>query len=290
MISKLSRFSLTAWCLCLGLSHTLHADIPHLDVIGFSPDGRYFAFEQYGFNEGQGVPYSNMYFVDVERNAYVTKPIIHEAKNDDPKADIETLQARVRNRNRIFSQNIFEDLKLHYPLPGQRVIHHPVTDLGVKNNQVSFTPDIPFGGLSYDKYDLDLSFKQIDEGKNLSCHGMGKPKIFKLTLTHSGGQQQVLQEDKRLPPSRGCPLNYRIQDVYWYSYQKHNYIAVFINVISAGFEGEDMRYLVVTAEVKAPKVRKNPKITLPPRPQATPPKVEEKPAAPTPITDKRTNS
>jgi hypothetical protein len=142
--------------------------VPHLDVIGFSPDGRYFAFEQYGFNEGEGLPYSHMYFIDVERNDYVTKPIIYEAPADEPiaadpklaappKADIDTLQARARNRNRIFAQNIFEDLKLHYPLPGERVIHHPMSDLGVKTNHVSFTPDMPLGGLSYDKYELNLS-------------------------------------------------------------------------------------------------------------------------------------
>jgi hypothetical protein len=97
---------------------------------------------------------------------------------------------------------------------------------------------------------------------------MGSPKMFKLTLSYNEGQTQVLQEDKRLPPTRGCPLNYRIQDVYMYEYEKKQYIAILLNVISAGFEGQDMRYLAVTALIKPAKVNANPKISMPPRPKA----------------------
>jgi len=264
MINKRLHFYLFGLSLCFSLG--LRADVPSLNVIGFSPDGRYFAFEQYGFSTGQGIPYSNMYFVDVEHNDYVTKPIVYEAPSNDVNTDVETLQARVRNRNRIFAQNIFKDLKLDYPLPGLRVVHHPLTDLGVQNNHVSFTPDMPLGGLSYDKYDLDLSLKRVD--KNADCKGMGTPKIFKLSLTHNDGDLQILQQDKRLPISRGCPLNYRIQDVYLYQFKQKRYISVVINVIFAGFEGQDMRYLVVTGLIKPNKLPKNPKINLPPRPKA----------------------
>jgi len=276
MITNQLRFYLFGLCLCFGLG--LRADVPDLNVIGFSPDGHYFAFEQYGFNAGHGVPYSNMYFVDVEHNTYVTKPIIHEPPTNDLDADIEASQARVRNRSRIFAQNILKDLKLDYPQPGLRVIHHPLTDLGVQNNHVSFTPDMPLGGLSYDKYDLDLSLKRV--GKNVSCKGMGTPKIFKLSLSHNDGKQQILQEDKHLPPSRGCPLNYRIQDVYLYQVEQRRYIAIVINVIFAGFEGQDMRYMVVTGLVKSANKPKKPKISLPPRPKAANdlPKTDKKPS------------
>jgi hypothetical protein len=41
-------------------------------------------------------------------------------------------------------------------------------------------------------------------------------------------------------------------------------------VISAGFEGQDMRYLAVTGLINPVKVNTKPKISMPPRPKASP--------------------
>ncbi|EIJ42603.1 putative secreted protein [Beggiatoa alba B18LD] len=57
----------------------------------------------------------------------------------------------------------------------------------------------------------------------------------------------ILQADKKIPETRGCPLAYRIQDVYIYNGE---YIAVFINIFSPGFEGQNMRYIVVTGKFR----------------------------------------
>ena len=40
---------------------------------GFSSDaqGRYFAFEEFGVQDGSGFPYSNIYNVDLEKDAWV---------------------------------------------------------------------------------------------------------------------------------------------------------------------------------------------------------------------------
>ena len=35
------------------------------DFIGFSEDGRYFAFEEYGVQDGSGFPYSTIYVIDL---------------------------------------------------------------------------------------------------------------------------------------------------------------------------------------------------------------------------------
>src|SRR5690606_36811639 len=37
-------------------------DTASLDVLGYSPDGKVFAFEEYGIADGSGFPYSNIYF------------------------------------------------------------------------------------------------------------------------------------------------------------------------------------------------------------------------------------
>jgi predicted secreted protein len=67
---------------------------------------------------------------------------------------------------------------------------------------------------------------------------------FTLTLQRSSDTKpKILQYDSKIPKSRGCPLSYHIQDVYTY---KDKYLAVFIHVYTAGFEGKNMRYIVVT--------------------------------------------
>jgi len=41
-------------------------------LLGFSPDGRYFAFEEYGIQDGSGFPYSNIFLIDTTTDEWVT--------------------------------------------------------------------------------------------------------------------------------------------------------------------------------------------------------------------------
>ena len=40
-------------------------------IIGYSPDSRYFAFEQYGTQDGSGFPYADIFILDLKTNAWV---------------------------------------------------------------------------------------------------------------------------------------------------------------------------------------------------------------------------
>lgn len=42
-----------------------------IDFIGFSEDGQYFAFEEFGVQDGSGFPYSNIYVLDVSADSWV---------------------------------------------------------------------------------------------------------------------------------------------------------------------------------------------------------------------------
>ncbi|MHB1110638.1 MAG: DUF2259 domain-containing protein, partial [Devosia sp.] len=43
-----------------------------IDFIGYSPDGRYFSFEEFGVQDGSGFPYSNIYVVDLPADKWVS--------------------------------------------------------------------------------------------------------------------------------------------------------------------------------------------------------------------------
>src|SRR6478609_780707 len=54
-----------------GTTRALAADGAAFNAIGYSPDGRYFAFEQYGVQDGSGFPYWDVFVIDLKANEWV---------------------------------------------------------------------------------------------------------------------------------------------------------------------------------------------------------------------------
>ena len=46
-------------------------DSAQFDAIGYSPDGRYFAFEQFGIQDGSGFAYSEIFIIDLQTDSFV---------------------------------------------------------------------------------------------------------------------------------------------------------------------------------------------------------------------------
>lgn len=67
----------------------------------------------------------------------------------------------------------------------------------------------------------------------------------KPNVHHGDFPIQILQQDKIIPASRQCPSLYRIEQVWYYEGK----IAAFLNYNKQGFEGDDLRYMVVTGEL-----------------------------------------
>lgn len=68
----LNRFVLPL-CLFLGFgSFALAGDSARFQNLGFSEDSRYFMFAQYGASEASGLPYAELYTVDVPNNRFVS--------------------------------------------------------------------------------------------------------------------------------------------------------------------------------------------------------------------------
>ena len=209
-------------------------DAATLDVIGFSEDGRFLAFEQHGEIEARPAYWSEFYFIEVARNAWAAPPVRF--------ADAQMLPDSVRAHSRRRAQPLLDSLGIRTGNRGQHLLSHRFTDTGVDPHKAQFvigTP--PRIGKFFESFDLTLT--PWDAGS--MCGDFGTAKLFRLTLRPQHGEEIILQEDVRLPKSRGCPLDYRIQDVYLYN----RTLAVFLNMMLPGWEGHDMRYLVVTGAV-----------------------------------------
>ncbi len=224
----------------------LGGDFSTLNFIGFSKDGRFLAFEEYGVADGSGFPYSSFYFIDVEKNFYAA-PAVHvrierETATEQQARSRAKLNAAANLRKfRIVDRNI-----------GKLVVTRLLTDVSVNHffKDADDTQTINFAELIASMYrdgDYDLILKPVSV-KTKECDIFDQPIYkFDLTLRDNNAEKTiVLQRDSALPASRSCPLHYAIQYVYLYE----SYIVVFLNSYSTGFEGPDMRYLAVTGRFK----------------------------------------
>lgn len=227
----------------LGLvsSVTQAGEAAELNFLGFSEDGTHLAFEQYGTMDGQGSHFSYTYVIDVVKNKYAIKPILREdIDGEQTLAEFRALPNEAREAK--LTEHVIQTGNF-----GQHVVAHLFSDVGVDPKLAQFALFPPLRPLIHSTYTVQLT-EETDEAE---CFGLGEPKRFSLKIVHDDTQsEKVLQTDSKIPQARGCPLAYRIQDVYVYNQQ---YIAVFLNMITPGFEGQSMRYLVVTGTLPKPK-------------------------------------
>lgn len=214
-------------------------DVANLDFLGFSKDGKYLAFEQYGITDGEGAPYSELYFIEVAANKWAAKPLILNGDEDQASGLVE-----LRQQNRAQGKELFDKFGIPGGDSGTHLVAHNLHDLGVDLHHVRFTPGYPIGQGVYISYELTLE----ERAANSECFGFGQARIFTLTLTNQDSREDtVLQHDRKLPSSRGCAFGYRIQDVYLHS---DKYLAVILNLFTPGYEGRNVRYLAVTGLLK----------------------------------------
>jgi len=208
------------------------------EILGFSPDGGTFAFEEYGVQDGSGFPYSNIYVIDTGDDSWVAGTPIRILTHSEM-APLDKTRAEARSR----AQPILAARQVG--VPGNHVASNPPTELSADPNRVIFLPRIvtPMGGAAY-----DLALSEIELPAD-NCPDMGRPFYgFRMTLTTAEGGTHTLAEDTAIPSSRHCPLGYAISDVLtYYPPNGRPVLAVILSVYNVGFEGPDRRFLAVTA-------------------------------------------
>ena len=243
----LARFFLALGVLFISITAARAGDFANLNFIGFSKDGRYLAFEEYGTQDGSGWAYSNFYFVDVVKNIYAAPAITIRIENDY------ATERQARTKAKLASAASLRKLRIADRNVGTQVVSRLLTDVSANHylsSDTGKTQTVEFAEIiasMYRKGDYELVMNP-SEIKVKDCE-YSDQSVYKLELLLKDkdlGKSVVLQRDSALPKSRSCPLSYAIQHVYLYE----NNVAVFLNTYHMGFEGPDMRYLVVTGKYK----------------------------------------
>ncbi len=182
-------------------------DYADLEILGFSPDGRSFAFEEYGVQDGSGFPYSNIYVIDTTSDHWVAgTPVRVLAQNEATPLQQARTEAGNKARPILAARQI--------GAPGNHVASNPPTEISADPHRVIFLPRniSPMGGTAYE---LDLTEITLPAD---NCPDMGQPfKGFSLTLTTANSPTQTLASDSAIPvqpplPARLC--DFRCADVF----------------------------------------------------------------------------
>lgn len=221
-------------------------DFSTLNLIGFSKDGKYLAFEEYGTQDGSGYPFSDFFFIDVAKNSFASKPIKTLIENEM------STEAKARARAKLAAAATLKRLKIVPGNTGEMLVSRMLTDtaghMTTGFDAASMVIKLNFARRVWStvvdgEYDLILTASEVVDKE---CEPFGQT-VYKMDLSlkdYKTGTVKSLQKDTALPKGRGCPMYYGLQ--YIFAYNEN--IVAFVNVYTMGFEGPDMRYIAVTAK------------------------------------------
>ena len=218
----------------------LAGDRAMIDIIGYSPDYRYFAFEEYGMQDGSGFPYSNIYVLDLPSDSWVKGTPVRVMIEDD---SANSTEADARQKAWAEAKPKLDELEVR-----ESAEWIAMNGDGEPGDGTSLTFGSP--GYSFNdpqgSYMLTLETFPAEAGEDF-CTGLVDVNLgFALTLDDNGTVRELHRDTGKLPASRGCPMAYRIHGVVARpaSDGVHAGVAV-ISVFPYGFEGPDRRFIAV---------------------------------------------
>lgn len=231
------RTLLTALAFSLPALPAVSGDAARLDLIGYSPDGKVFAFEQYGIQDGSGFPYSEIFAIDLESDSFLKGTPV-KVRIDLESAELKDARAKARSD---FGDKVSLDFAGD---PGVWLVHNPPTEVRESSNSVTFDLhlDMPGAGL---RQTLDLVTRIVTPPE--MCKDFGYDILafdLKYTPDIDNPAPVMTHQDGALPQSRACPIGYGIAGIVR-SEQEDRPILAIIEVQSVGFEGPDRRYIAV---------------------------------------------
>ena len=234
----LARLAASAMTLLLA-APAMAGDRALIDFIGFSEDGQYFAFEEFGVQDGSGFPYSNIYVLDVSADEWVDGTPVRVSLEDDGAS-----QEEARSEAAGEAAEVLADLGINAPV--DIIAMNADGELG-DGSFLSFGQPGYFPNNVQGAYTLALNTFSADSPTD--CEGYIGEKAKGIILTLSGGaeaEHEIYRDNTTLPESRGCPSVYRIHAIVapQYTTPPAAHVAI-IATYPFGFEGPDRRFIAI---------------------------------------------
>ncbi len=228
----------------LWASAAFAADGAKFRAIGFSSDGKYFAFEQYGVQDGSGFTYADIFVLDTAADKWVEGTPINVLKEEESINPRSARKAADAKAAPVLA-------KLNISEPADVLAANPFTEVVTDRRSIRFHNHYNFSmGMFGDPEDqgtfsLVLTEKPLPPPEN--CDAEDGAKGFRLVLRASKKSlESVVHDDATLPSSRFCAIGYDIEAVIAPSnVETIERLVAIIGVHRRGFEGADRRFIAV---------------------------------------------
>lgn len=209
-----------------------------VDIIGYSEDARYFAFEEFGIQDGSGFAYSSIYIVDLSTDSWVVGTPIRE-RADDEGVSLNQIRAEVQ----LQAAPDIAAFGIEVPAEYAALIGDGAPDSDGRT--LHFGWPGPGPGEVLGDYQLQLSSFPTSAvapcAEWFSVDAMG----YELVISDAGSER-LIHRDGTLPRSRGCPVTYRLHGVTLpFNAGSISHAVALISVYPGGFEGPDRRFIAV---------------------------------------------
>lgn len=221
----------------------LAGDAATAQILGFSADGKVFAFEEYGVQDGSGFPYANRYYIDTQTDSFLPGSPIR-VRIDDEGADVAAARGQARDKGEALVPQSMLDANTGFTAGWT-----PITELSADPFRIVVSPRPVFPPIDPP---VEFRLAEIRFAPPSGCENLGDTMGFRLVRIDPtpGGSTTLVHEDKSIPASRRCPIGYRFGGVQTLHPAGGDPVfAGLIAVRSVGFEGPDHRWIAVTGRL-----------------------------------------
>ena len=224
--------------LCLLATPALAGDRALVDIIGYSENANYFAFEEFGIQDGSGFAYSNIYVVNLETDSWALGTPVRVMAQDET-ASLSQIRAQAQAE----ASETITALDIDVPAEMVALVGDGAPDADGQSLRFG-VPGYEPGAVNGD-YDLRLSSFRTAAVAPCTEWFSVDPMGYELTIS-TDGNERLVHRDESLPRSRGCPVTYRLYGVALpFNAGSAEAAVALISVYPGGFEGPDRRFLAV---------------------------------------------
>jgi predicted secreted protein len=232
---------LVASFLALMAAPAFAGDAADFAALGFSADGRYLAYEEFGVQDGSGFPYSNIFILDVAEDKWVGGSPFR-VRHDDESPTLAGVRAEALSK----AAFALADLDVTEPavIVAMNADGQPVEDRKI----IKF--GAPGFGLEEPNDSSKLSLSTFPSTSTVRCvedFSFEPPVGFALRLEPSDRMETQIFRDETVPASRNCTVDYQLSAVvapFNWAWRNLTPVAM-VSVFSHGFEGPDRRFIAV---------------------------------------------
>lgn len=214
-----------------------------IDFIGYSADGKYFAFEEFGVQDGSGFAYSDVYVVDLVADKWMYGSPFH-AQADDANWDRPLADVRAEAMGK--AKDKLDEVKIDTPAEVLALLGDGVP--GADGKQMTWRHPMCCGPGQTEDGDFMLTLETFPAKSGDGCetsYAEGMDVVgYALKISHAGESTELHRDGGTLPRSRRCTLDYRLYAVVSPFEGGLNRVAI-ISSYPFGFEGPDRRFIAV---------------------------------------------